>query len=185
VTARHEQILADHGEPARVEETVTVALNSATSDAGAPADDRVHDHLDGVCVSEQVDDLQGVLDAGTSTTPELALVVASSSRPPSSGQFDGECLVDEVLREIDPVHRVAELSDAWATFSTSFEEKLQVRILFFVVVLSSFLFIQAFSQDQAHFFGSGEVEKKLSSEVDRLKVELAEAQSKLEAERQG
>jgi hypothetical protein len=49
----------------------------------------------------------------------------------------------------------------------------------------SFSSSEAYSRDQSSFFGSGEVEKRLVSEVDRLKAELASKQAELEAEHQG
>jgi hypothetical protein len=42
-----------------------------------------------------------------------------------------------------------------------------------------------FSRDQSSVFGSGEVEKKLVFEVNRLKAKLASKQVDIEAERQG
>jgi hypothetical protein len=51
---------------------------------------------------------------------------------------------------------------------------------------SPLLFLcKAYSRDQSDFFGSGEVEKKLVSEVDPLKAELASRQVELDSERQG
>ena len=53
---------------------------------------------------------------------------------------------------------------------------------------SSYIFLsssKAYSRNHSSFFGSGKVEKKLASEVNLLKAELATKQAKLEAERQG
>jgi hypothetical protein len=141
VTAQYEQTSTDHSESAWVEDAMTVALNSAASDAGAHASDRVLG-MDGVHVSEQVDDLQGVLDAGTSIVPEAALVGTPASSLLPSGHL--ECLVDEVVEELDATRRVAELSAAWVSFSISFGEKLQVRVLY-VAFLLDFVLIFLFS----------------------------------------
>ena len=48
---------------------------------------------------------------------------------------------------------------------------------------SLFLFVQSFSRDHTGFFSS-ETEKKLSSELSALKVELDLCQAEMEAERQ-
>lgn len=80
-------------------------------------------------------------------------------------------VADKVLQEFDATHCLSKLSAAWANLSTgatSFGELLQ-----------------AFPRDQSSFFGSGEVEKKLVFEVNRLKAKLAIKQVDLEAERQG
>ena len=82
-----------------------------------------------------------------------------------------------------------------ATFATSFGEKLQVsfsEILSLAVRLSLVLtpcfslslFAQSFSHDHTGFFFSSENEKKLSSEVSTLKVELDICWAELESERQ-
>ena len=81
-----------------------------------------------------------------------------------------------------------------ATFATSFGEKLQVsfsEVLSLDVRLSSVLmscfpfslFSQSFSHDHTGFFFSSKTEKKLSSKVSTLKVELDLCQAKLEIER--
>jgi hypothetical protein len=58
-------------------------------------------------------------------------------------------------------------------------------LLFFCLSYLYFSLCKAFSRDQSIFFGSGEVEKKLVFEVNRLKEELAIKQVDLEVERQG
>jgi hypothetical protein len=91
------------------------------------------------------------------------------------------------------------LSAAWANLSVGaalFRKLLQVDAFFpFFLILSLLLFLsflslffslsKAFSWDQSNFIGSGEVEKKLVFEVNRLKVELAIKQVDLEIEHQG
>jgi len=62
----------------------------------------------------------------------------------------------------------------------------------FVLLFASFAFFlffflsssKAYSRNHSSFFGSGEVEKKLASEVSFLKAKLASKQAELEAERQ-
>jgi hypothetical protein len=49
----------------------------------------------------------------------------------------------------------------------------------------SFSSSKAYSRNHSSFFGSGKVEKKLVSEVNLLKGELASKQAELEVERQG
>ena len=65
-----------------------------------PVDDRVHDHLDGVGVSEQVDDLQGVLDDADGH--DLLAVVAAVHH-----EGVGEALDDGALRLAEPLLGVA------------------------------------------------------------------------------
>ena len=48
----------------------------------------------------------------------------------------------------------------------------------------SLSFFQSFSQDHTSFFFSSETEKKLSSELSALKIDLGLCQAELEAERQ-
>jgi hypothetical protein len=55
-------------------------------------------------------------------------------------------------------------------------------LLFFCLSYLCFSLCKAFSWDQSSFFGSGEVEKKLVFEVNRLKAKLAIKQVDLEAE---
>lgn len=38
-------------------------------------------------------------------------------------------MVEDVLKEYDPIHRLSELSATWTTLATSFGEKLQVDVL--------------------------------------------------------
>lgn len=52
-----------------------------------------------------------------------------------------------------------------------------------LIPLLSFFLCKVYSRDQSDFFGSGEVEKKLVSKVDRLKAELASKQAELDSER--
>ena len=55
------------------------------------------------------------------------------------------------------------------------------------VLMSCFslsLFVQSFSQDHTSFFFLSENEKKLSSEVSALKIELDLCRAKMETERQ-
>ena len=81
------------------------------------------------------------------------------------------------------------------TLATSFGEKLQVSfstvpsldVRFSSVLKSCFslsLFAQSFSHDHTGFFFSSENEKKLSSEVSALKVDLDLLRAEMEAERQ-
>ena len=49
---------------------------------------------------------------------------------------------------------------------------------------SLFLFVQSFYRDHTGFFFSSETEKKLSSELSALKIELDLCQAEMEAERQ-
>lgn len=66
------------------------------------------------------------------------MVVASASVPSTSlsagtSRFmDDQRLVEEVLKEFDPAHRLVELSSAWTTLlegATSFGNMLEVRFL--------------------------------------------------------
>jgi hypothetical protein len=67
-----------------------------------------------------------------------------------------------------------------------------IFLSFFLICLPSFFFAslsyfpsflcKAFSRDQSSFFGSGEIEKKLVFEVNRLKAKLASKQVELEGE---
>jgi hypothetical protein len=73
---------------------------------------------------------------------------------------------------------------------TSFGEKFQVSTFcvlfsFFDLVFPFFSLTYLFFSSSKAFFCSGEVEKKLVFEVDRLKAELASKQVELEVERQG
>jgi hypothetical protein len=105
-----------------------------------------------------------------------------------------------VVQEFDVTYRLSELSTTWANLmasTASFEELLQVNAFsfslpFFLIRCPSFFFpslsyfpslCKLFSQDQSSFFGSGEVEKKLVFEVNRLKAELVIKQVDLEVER--
>ena len=87
---------------------------------------------------------------------------ASSSASLGTGAL---CLDDDVLHQFDATHRLSELTAAWgtfATFATSFGEKLQVsfsEVLSLDVRLSSvlmscfsLLFVQSFSWDHTSFF---------------------------------
>ena len=108
---------------------------------------------------------------------------ASPSAPLGTG---ASRLDDDVLHQFDATHRLSELTAAWGnllTFAISFGEKLQVsfsEVLSLDVHLSSVLmscfslslFVQSFSRDHTGFFFSSETEKKLSSEVSALKIEL-------------
>ena len=53
-----------------------------------------------------------------------------------------------------------------------------------MLFFSIFLFVQSFSRDHTGFFFSSETEKKLSSELSALKIELGLCQAEMEAERQ-
>ena len=101
------------------------------------------------------------------------------------------------VHQFDATHRLSELTASWgdfATFATSFGEKLQVSFLkfflwmfiflLFLCLFSLFLFVQSFSRDHSGFFFSSETKKKLSSELSALKTELGLCQAKMEAERQ-
>jgi hypothetical protein len=62
---------------------------------------------------------------------EPPLVVALTSLPtPFSGVDVGHFMfdlhLDEALKDLDPAHRLAELTSSWMALSTSFGEKLQV-----------------------------------------------------------
>ena len=101
------------------------------------------------------------------------------------------------MHQFDATHQLSELIASWgdfATFATSFGEKLQVSFLkfflwmfvflLFLCLFSLFLFVQSFSRDHTGFFFSSETEKKLSSELSALKAELDLYQAEMEAERQ-
>ena len=135
--------------------------------------------------------------AGASQDTTLALpslpALTSPSAPLGASRLDGD-----VLHQFDATHRLSELTAAWgnlASSATSFGEKL--RVSFFEVLsldvrlslvltpcLSLSLFSQSFSHDHTGFFFSSETEKKLSSEVSVLKVELDLLRAELETERQ-
>ena len=114
-------------------------------------------------------------------------------RLPPSAPFSTE----DVVHQFDATHRLSELTASWgdfATFATSFGEKLQVSFLkfflwmfvflLFLCLFSLFLFVQSFSRDHTGFFFSSKTERKLSSELSALKIELGLCQAKMEAERQ-
>jgi hypothetical protein len=119
----------DQAESAPVEPVVTMAQLLVASEVGAPV---VH---------------------------ETPLVVASASSPSpflgagASRLVDDRRLIEEVLKEFDPVHWLSELSTSWTSFMarvTSFGDMLQVSILpclpsfclgvFFFFFLFSFCF---------------------------------------------
>ena len=101
---------------------------------------------------------------------------------------------EDVVHQFDATHRLSELTASWGDFATSFGEKLQVSFLkfflwmfiflLFLCRFSLFLFVQSFSRDHIGFFFSSETEKKLSSELSALKIELGLCQAEMEAERQ-
>jgi hypothetical protein len=103
--------------------------------------------------------------------------------------FIYDARLEEVLKALDPAHRLAELTSSWKKLSTTFGEKLQVNvsvILFFIFkVFFSFFShsfsLKAYERDHSGFFGSGEVEKRLSIEVDTLKTKLASKISELDS----
>jgi hypothetical protein len=103
---------------------------------------------------------------------------------------------EDVVHQFDATHRLSELIASWGdfvTFATSFGEKLQVSFLKFFLwmfvfllflCLFLFLFVQSFSRDHTSFFFSSKTEKKLSSELSALKLELDLYQAEMEAEHQ-
>ena len=56
--------------------------------------------------------------------------------------------------------------------------------LLFLCLFYFFLLVQSFSRDHTGFFFSSETEKKLSSELSALKIDLGLCQAELEAEHQ-
>lgn len=80
--------------------------------------------------------------------------IASASLPASSPgtsieYFMYDARLDDALKELDPAHRLAELTTSWKELSTSFGEKLQVSVfvilyLDFGVFFSFFFFILLF-----------------------------------------
>ena len=56
--------------------------------------------------------------------------------------------------------------------------------LLFLCLFSFFLLVQSFSRDHTNFFFSSETEKKLSSELSALKIDLGLCQAELEVEHQ-
>lgn len=128
--------------------------------------------------------------AASAATPEvsLPLAVASSPSSPPSLRFvqDDQVLVDAVMKEFDPAHRLRELETEWSAVragAASFDKSFRLVVSFSVdaslVVFSSFVrvlyfsfFCQEYSQDSAIFFGSSESEGKLNSQIEALKAEL-------------
>ena len=125
----------------------------------------------------------------------------SSPRPASPSPLlasGGPPLADDVVQQFDATHRLSELTATWgslSTLTTSFGERLQVSfsellslgVRFSPVLISGFslfLFAQSFSHDHTDFFFSSENEKKLSSKVSTLKVELDLCWVELETEHQ-
>ena len=120
---------------------------------------------------------------------KVALVVPSSLHPASPSPSlapGGPSSSDDVVQQFDATHRLSELTAAWgslSTLATSFGEKLQVGFTavpflharFSSVLTPCFslsLLAQSFSRDHSGFFFSSENERKLSSEVSVLKVDL-------------
>ena len=134
--------------------------------------------------------------AGASQGMALALPSSHRAASPSAPLVIGaRRLDDDVLQQFNATHCLSELITAWGTLSTSFGEKLQVsfsEVLSLDVRLSSVLmscfplslFVQSFSWDRTSFFFSSETEKKLSSEVSALKIELDLCRAEMETERQ-
>ena len=94
---------------------------------------------------------------------DTALVLPSLHRPASPSAplgTSGQRLDDDVLQQFDATHRLSELTAAWgtfATFATSFGEKLQVsfsEVLSLDVRLSSVL-MSYFSLSFCSVFFSG------------------------------
>ena len=130
--------------------------------------------------------------AGTSHDVSLILPSPHRSSFPSA-----PLSTEDVVHQFDATHRLSELTASWgdfATFATSFGEKLQVSFLkfflwmfiflLFLCLFSLFLLVQSFSRDHSGFFFSSKTEKKLSSELSALKTELGLCQVGMEAERQ-
>lgn len=121
VPARGEQSSQEQAESAPARDTITLEENPASTLAVAVA----------------------------STPPpaearDLALVAVSSSSPSPSlmaGRVDDQSLVEEVLKEFNPAHRILEMTSAWANLSAgvaTFDEKLQVSFpWFFLLFLPS------------------------------------------------
>ena len=108
----------------------------------------------GVTVAMVVDSSREV--AGTSHG--VPLLSPSPHRPSSPS-------TEDVVHQFDATHRLSELTASWgdfATFATSFEEKLQVSFLkfflwmsiflLFLCLFSFFLLVQSFSRDHTDFF---------------------------------
>jgi hypothetical protein len=104
-------------------------------------------------------------EVGVLVVHETPLVVASASSPyPSLGAgashfVDDRRLIEEVLKEFGPVHRLSKLSASWTSFmagATSFGDMLQVSILpclpsfclgvFFLLLLLFFFHLGLFSR---------------------------------------
>ena len=116
------------------------------------------------------------------TSQDVSLILPSPHRPSSPS---APLSTEDVVHQFDATHRLSELTASWgdfATFATSFGEKLQVSFLkfflwmfvflLFLCLFRLFLFVQSFSRDYTGFFYSSETEKKLSSELSALKAEL-------------
>ena len=115
------------------------------------------------------------------TSHDVCLLLPSPHRPSSPS---APLSTEDVVHQFDATHRLSELTASWgdfATFATSFGEKLQLSFmkfllwmfvfLLFLCLFSLFLFVQSFSRDHTDFFFSSETEKKLSSELSALKTE--------------
>jgi hypothetical protein len=136
-------------------------------------------------------------EVGAQIVQEPSMGVASTSLPAPSpgadaGHFMYDARLEEVLKALDPAHRLAELTSSWKELLTTFGEKLQVNIsmiLFFKLKVFFSFFSHSFSlkaceRDHSDFFGSSEVEKRLSIEVGTLKAKLASKTSELDSVRQ-
>ena len=118
------------------------------------------------------------------TSHDVSLILPSPHRLSSPS---APLSTEDVVHQFDATHRLSELTASWgdfATFATSFGEKLQVSFLkfflwmfvflLFLCLFSLFLFVQSFSRDHIGFFFS----------LETKKAELDLCHAEMEAERQ-
>ena len=97
------------------------------------------------------------------TSHDVSLILPSPHRPSSPS---APLSAEDVVHQFDATHRLSELTASWgefATFATSFGEKLQVSFfivpsldvrfsLVLILCFSLYLFAQSFSHDHTGFF---------------------------------